>query len=305
MPLWLTSVSIPSSSGLSLELYNPELLNDRRILQLSQSLLHQVQVWNKIILNILLSNKFRHKQSLNPFFIRSRFGTGEKDGRPVSIFLDVSIPSSSGLGLELTILTINAQASDKSQSLLHQVQVWNVGFAATVHDLRGAVSIPSSSGLGLERSTCLRRQVGAVIVESQSLLHQVQVWNDGKMASTKFGRNKSQSLLHQVQVWNSITANLRLVSYNKRSQSLLHQVQVWNRLNLLTPILWNAKKVSIPSSSGLGLELDTQNFGAPAICKAVSIPSSSGLGLEQVPFFLLKKSEGYLGIFRNLIFSSP
>ena len=130
-------VSIPSSSGLRLELIK----NGRCINQMvSQSLLHQVCGWNRrsgrggIVVD-----------RLNPFFIRSAVGTLVQ--RLIDHNTDVSIPSSSGLRLELsTDMLISSQrrlnpffirsavgtsssknfgSEGRSQSLLHQVCGWN------------------------------------------------------------------------------------------------------------------------------------------------------------------------------------
>ena len=144
----------------------------------SQSLLHQVQVWNipalitrskrypQILVSIPSSSGLGLELSpamvrnvikavrlrLNPFFIRSRFGTRLIMGKYSSDVIQVSIPSSSGLGLELrTDYQVGADSNLKSQSLLHQVQVWNIYTKVTMERLKSAMS--------------------------QSLLHQVQVWN--------------------------------------------------------------------------------------------------------------------------------
>ena len=130
-------VSIPSSSGLRLECQhkqyptrrtglNPFFIrsavgmrrrHEHRNGDRSQSLLHQVCGWNPVA-----GSDYVRPRSLNPFFIRSAVGIWFSSaarwcGR-------VSIPSSSGLRLESTLMD--------------------------VADLRTGVSIPSSSGLRLE-----------------------------------------------------------------------------------------------------------------------------------------------------------
>ena len=248
-------VSIPSSSGLRLE---PQLVWHNRRWRVSQSLLHQVCGWN--MKNML---KKAEDRGLNPFFIRSAVGTtsGGRSGGAGR----VSIPSSSGLRLELDALIIT-DILQLSQSLLHQVCGWNCRRGSTgsrgwsqslLHQVCGwnpiekmflqhvlrlnpffirsavgtkdqiqvrrpwLVSIPSSSGLRLEptKSTKIER-AGSVSIPSSSGLRLERV-------------------------------DLRSLARAVWSQSLLHQVCGWNRRRCeLEP----EGHVSIPSSSGLRLE---------------------------------------------------
>ena len=89
--------------------------------------------------------------SLNPLFIRSRFGTNEAVDTTSDIFI-VSIPYSSGLGLERRAQKNNLDTQSMSlnplfiRSRFGTMKRFRVLLMAMT-----MVSIPYSSGLGLER----------------------------------------------------------------------------------------------------------------------------------------------------------
>ena len=168
--------------------------------------------------------------SLNPFFIRSRFGTCR--------------------------LQELSPRQCVSQSLLHQVQVWNY-----LDHFLAPFFFPE---------------------KSQSLLHQVQVWNYPINFIDVIETIESQSLLHQVQVWNSYSCPIpRGEQYQVSipSSSGLGLERQHKQMHLVLIVEMGLNPFFIRSRFGtLGWQCLVYSME-----KKVSIPSSSGLGLERWP----------------------
>ncbi len=142
---------------------------------------------------------------------------------------------------------------NQSQSLIHQVQVWNILSFLHLQRFVQFVSIPYSSGLGLELWNTVSREEKEIL-ESQSLIHQVQVWNshyreyywinqighclNPLFIRSRFGTNHKPSSHKALESrLNPLFIRSRFGTYLVGlstsfiffvSQSLIHQVQVWN-----------------------------------------------------------------------------